>query len=400
MDPEIKIKMTREGVDQAANDLKKVEKASADTAKAMEKNTEKVFKTSEAFKKLGREIPLVGSALDALKNPFTTVGILGAMAVRTINDYISAIDKMAESAMQAEGFANKIATAFDLVAKQKQEAAAFAEKIKAIGQESKDAAQWLKEQNTQIERLIKLEGELNPNANKQDLERRRLALRGQAADNAARRAQEESARAQAALPAARETLTAERRNARQVVAGIERGDQESVAREEFLIAQNKEIESNLGRPALLRKRLSADPLYTSRSTEDLQSLLEQNRTEMVSISAGRSMRAGDRVKAEGRVASAETVVQSLEAKAIAAAQAAQGFRGDAAEQFGAADFGRPAVDNLGRGSAQFRYDAQRGNLLNQGVRRDAQEAAKLVGDAIREVIVPLINEIKTIRQSE
>jgi hypothetical protein len=370
-----KIKVVTEGASQAANDLSKLGDSAKTTGEKVEGASGKTFKAAEAFKKLGQAVPGVGGVLDALKNPFTTFGLLTAMAVRSINSFIDAVDKMAESVQAVDGLSGKVTKFFDVIAQQKVEADAFAEKMKAIGMASKDAAQWLKEANLQIERKFKLEEQNDKDGDPVARERRRTVERATALDNAARRAREDAAIAVSALPGARDALTAERKAAREVIGRAGAGDVDANARESFLVEQNKEIEKNLARPAFLRGRLSADPLYTNRSGEDLQGLLEQNRNELNIIGAGRSVREMDRVKAGGRLSRAEGVVSGLEARATGGLEAARGFAADAAGEFAAADVGFQRPNTMGPGSLQFRRDAQ---VAAIGQRQQAADLAAAI----------------------
>jgi hypothetical protein len=323
------IKIIASGGKEAADAIKNIGETADKTEKATTKLTEKTFKANEAFKKLGQAVPAVGGVLEALKNPFTTFGLLSALAVRSINDFISAVDRMAESVQAVEGLQGKVERFFEVIAQEKVEADAFAERLRAIATNSKDAAEWLKEVNAQIERKFDLEAKNDPNGDPAVREKRKTVAKAEAADAAARRAREDAALAQSALPGARETLTEERKAAVSLVNRLGAQDRDAAAREEFLIDQNKEIKDNLGRNPLWRRRLSSDPLYTSRSTEELQAQLELNRNELNMIGAGRSLRAADRMKAQGRVSSAEKVVTGLEGRVVAGLESARGFEADA-----------------------------------------------------------------------
>lgn len=153
-DPEIKIKMTREGVDQAANDLKKVEKASADLEKGTEKLTRGKNRLVDAFKKLKQEVPLAGAAIDTFKNPIAAVTIAAAAAAKAVTDYVEAIQAVATNEAVASRLEKLPLSFFENAAKARAGSAAFREELKLLQTQLETTEQYLKRVNDETKRMF------------------------------------------------------------------------------------------------------------------------------------------------------------------------------------------------------------------------------------------------------
>jgi hypothetical protein len=87
------------------SNLTKESKGLAGVAVEADKATRSKKGLADGLKKLGQEIPVVGLALNALKNPFTILGIGAAYAVSYVRDFVAGIDELA-SAISKFGNAN------------------------------------------------------------------------------------------------------------------------------------------------------------------------------------------------------------------------------------------------------------------------------------------------------
>lgn len=364
-----------------------------------DKTTSAKSRLFDGLKKLGNQVPIVGAVLGALKNPFTLIGVAALIAKNAIDQYAEAVAKMAESVAGSEASQGRILRFFEIVAEGKADAKAFEEQIAAIGKQGQTAAEWLKKMNDEIERKSQLE-EAAAQKSGMDTPEAAAARAGNkrnqqatALFNAALKAEAAAEAAKAQLPGARADLQAAKVAVKEAEFRLGPQDQDAAARREFLLEQNKEIRGKIGVNPLLRSKLTADPPYTFRSEADLKELLASNQQELTSLDIGVSMRQADRVKARAAFDAARVRESRFEDTFRSNTEAARDFR---RQSQAVADLGAVSVANdgiirepgAGRGSAQFRYDAQRGALRD----RNVQSGAREIGNEIKE----LVQEFKTI----
>lgn len=99
---DFKIKITTDGGKSAADEIKKVGDATGQAAQKIGQSaeiTEKAAKSKhkliDAFKKLKHEVPLVGAAVDTLKNPIAAVTIATAAAVNMFRQFSEQVEALA-----------------------------------------------------------------------------------------------------------------------------------------------------------------------------------------------------------------------------------------------------------------------------------------------------------------
>jgi len=112
----------------------------------------------EGFKKLGQEVPILGAALNALKNPYTAIAFAVGIAVVKIREFTEAVEESATKAQGLDRF-NGIVRVFNtLAAEQRAKRNGLADKLDEIATKAKSAEERLGEVNAQIERTLRLEG--------------------------------------------------------------------------------------------------------------------------------------------------------------------------------------------------------------------------------------------------
>ncbi len=102
-DPNLDIKVKVSGTDQGTRDLdktasglQKLKGASDSATAATGKLTGEQKKFFDGLKKVGSEVPVVGALLNALKNPWTTLGFAIAVVVVAVQNFLTKIDEMAQ----------------------------------------------------------------------------------------------------------------------------------------------------------------------------------------------------------------------------------------------------------------------------------------------------------------
>lgn len=374
-----KIKPLNEAIDQQSYlaGLTQEAKATAEAGDAAEKAASKKKALFDGLKKLGQEIPVVGYALAALKNPFTAIGVVAVLATRAVYDYVDAINSMADSVRAVDGLQGRAVHFFEVIARRKADADAFKTSLANIATAAQTASEWLKATNAQIDRKFDKEEAAAKKENPEDPDAdvrnaRKAHERAQALDNAARRAKLIADDAVAQIPAAQESLAEAERNAKEVDLRAGAGDVDASTREAQLLAVNKEILAQKGKGWLFRSRISTDAPGVFRNDQELDEMLKANMAELQSIDAGRSMRDADRVKARGGVSAAEAELSRLKGIATTGTTEARNLRAEAKTAFETAP---PLPKNIGvvDPNAQKAFDDH--SRLLQRMVSDAQQAA-------------------------
>lgn len=108
-DPEIKIKITREGIGQTTDDLGKVEKAA-------EKTDGRIRQVADGFKKAAREMPLLASGLDLIRNRYTALSAVVILFVTKFREYTAELNEMVSVVGRAQAPVDKTGDAFKTAA--------------------------------------------------------------------------------------------------------------------------------------------------------------------------------------------------------------------------------------------------------------------------------------------
>lgn len=374
-----KLKPLNEAIDQQTYlaGLTQEAKATTEVGDAAEKTTSKKKALFDGLKKLGQEIPVVGYALAALKNPFTAIGVVAVLAARAVYDYVDAINKMADSVREVDGLQGRVVHFFEIIAQRKTDAAAFKTSLDNIAKAAQTASEWLKATNAEIDRKFDREEadakKINPADPDADARNaRKDHERAQALDNASRRAQRIAEDALAQMPKAQDDLAAAQQQAKEVDIRASAGDVDASTREAQLLAVNKEILGQKGKGWLFRSRISTDAPGVFRNDQELDEMLKANMAELQSIDAGRSLRQADRVKAQGGITAAEAELNRLKGIATTGTTEARNLRADAKVAFTTAP---PLPQNIGTIDpvAQKAFDDHSRQLLRMV--SDAQQAA-------------------------
>ncbi len=226
--------------------------------------------------------------------------------------------------------------------------------------------------------------------------------------NAERAAKEAAAAAREKLPGAK---AAARAAAGAVESFAKRHGLQSAddaAEEQQLLEKAKGLESNLaGLNNPLANGLDTFGLFTGRGLlEGTDAAKFRQEGELADVqhrlqqfTDGGSSRKADLERATGRAEAAGKTLADLQAAAESNTQFARElhFGGDALRD--AADFGRPPVNNIGPGSVQFKYDSQRASLQRQQVAGDASAVAKTVTSGLREIIMPMREELNELKRA-
>lgn len=112
----------------------------------------------EGFKKLGQEVPILGAALNALKNPYTAIAFAAGIAVVKVREFQQAVEESATKAQGLDRFNSLVRVFNTLAADQRAKRTGLAEKLDEIATKAKSAEERLSEVNAQIERTLRLEG--------------------------------------------------------------------------------------------------------------------------------------------------------------------------------------------------------------------------------------------------
>lgn len=390
------------GLTKEAKELGSVEQAATKAASSKKQ-------LLDGVKKLGQEVPVLGYALNAIKNPFTAIAVVGLLAKKAVDDYAASIEKMAESVRNVTSAQGRIERYFEVIAQQKTGADNFAASMERLSKASQTTAQWLAEVNAQIDRQFELErkaaaqNETPEAAARRDF--RQAAARVNALGNARRREERRADDLAAQVPGAREKETEaaiELQKLRRRSEDQSADDKAELAR---LKDQEQTIRDALAEPEGFWQDIGFGTWGSRRFFESPadararhQAALEENIAARNRIEGSSSIRNKDLVNAEAVAARAASRRQQLEQDALAARDAARGFGAQERTAVAVADTGRPVQNNLGPGSAQFRYEAQLANLRNSQIRADGREAASLIAEALKSVVVPLSQELSDVRR--
>lgn len=171
-DPDIKIKVTREGVEQAANDLKKLERASKDTGDQVEKLTTKKSKFIDAVKKGTREVPVLGTVISALGNPFTVLAGIVALASNVISEFGEEVNRL-QSIIGGGSLPDQLQKLGQIIGESKDSTKRHAEAMAELANEVETVEKMVARLNRQLEIRLKLEGDIlkatnqdNPNGDR------------------------------------------------------------------------------------------------------------------------------------------------------------------------------------------------------------------------------------------
>lgn len=143
-------------------------KAHTATAAEAEKSTRSKNRLLDAFKKLKAEVPLVGAAVDALKNPLTAVTLAFAVAANWINQFSERVKQM-----QKEVGDGKLADQFGNIRKALAEASVEGAKFNRVLEEIADRTETVPEKvarlSANLERTLKVEAETDDLAKADEL---------------------------------------------------------------------------------------------------------------------------------------------------------------------------------------------------------------------------------------
>jgi hypothetical protein len=432
--------------------LTKEAKELGQTAQATEKVTGAKNRLFEGLKKLGNQVPIVGYLLSALKNPFTAIGVAALLAKKAIDDYVGAVDEMAESVRAVGSLQGRVTAFFDVIASSNARSDAFAESLKKIATQAGDAGDKLRQVNEQIQRQNRLaaekEGALKALARAQidddestkkisalEAAKRRAAVdvsfaaqaraREDAAEtaqqvatrNAAREAAEQAETAGAALPGAKAESDVEAMRLKQLRDKV-KAEQDDLAKEEaLLLDEEKKLRDKLqpfGNDALGKAGQIASLMLLDRgkgrdeeARKQLEEKLEDNIQRRNSIGASRSLRDADVVKQEAIAAAAENRRKVLEDIAGRGVGTARDLNRQADEQARAIEERRAAqrtivpiqekADALGAGVEQRR-------IAREVTDKQIQAAEQLLGEvmagnkATLELQQRILNESRSFRE--
>jgi hypothetical protein len=139
----------------ATKKLDDAQKKAGDSTKGFAKEHKGLL---DGFKKLGQEVPLLGAALNALKNPYTAIAFAAGLAIVKVREFAEVVEESAAKAQGLDRF-NSIVRVFNtLSAEQRAKRSALAENLEDIAGKAKTAESRLSEVNAQIERTLRLEG--------------------------------------------------------------------------------------------------------------------------------------------------------------------------------------------------------------------------------------------------
>lgn len=144
-----------EGTTAATKKLDDAQKKAGDSTKGFAKEHKGLL---DGFKKLGQEVPLLGAALNALKNPYTAIAFAAGIAVVKIREFSQAVEESATKAQGLDRFNSMVRVFNTLAADQQAKKNGLAEKLDEIAKKAKSAEERLAEVNAQIERTLRLEG--------------------------------------------------------------------------------------------------------------------------------------------------------------------------------------------------------------------------------------------------
>lgn len=172
---DFKIKITTDGGKSAADEIKKVGDATAQTTQKLDQSaatTEKATKSKnrlvDAFKKLKHEVPLAGAAVDAFKNPLTAVTIGFAVAANWASQFSERVRQM-----QKEVGDGKLADQFANIRKALAEAAVegrkFEKVLEEIAARSETVTEKVSRLTAQMDRNLKVEAEIDERAKAAEL---------------------------------------------------------------------------------------------------------------------------------------------------------------------------------------------------------------------------------------
>ncbi len=117
---------------QMADHLSKLTKETKSAGIETEKTTSKKSQLLAGLKKLGLEIPIVGYALAALKNPFTAIGVAALLAKKAVDDYVASVELLAETVRSSEGHLGRLEKFFAVIGESKAGLKDFAADLKKI----------------------------------------------------------------------------------------------------------------------------------------------------------------------------------------------------------------------------------------------------------------------------
>jgi hypothetical protein len=390
------IKTVVTGADQSAKEFQKLEEQMGKTGIETEKLTNKKSALLSGIKKLGHEIPVVGYALSALKNPFTAIGIVAALATKAVYDYVEAVDKMADSIRAVTSLQGRVTKFFEVMAEQKAGADAFAEKLNAIKTAAQGAAEWLKVVNGEIDRRFNKQdadaekaGTDTPEA-KAIRNREKISARAAALDNAARQSLEASQAAQAKLPGARAAAGAAGSDLKVLTERAHAEDSDDAAAEAALLLEEKKLRDQAGGYGhgiigSIARGMAGGPAAERTAMENANQWLADNIRQRNIIAARRSLRGADLVRAQERAKSAAGQVTTLEGQATGGLESARASSLEAGILHADVNSQLPPNPGLGPGSLQFRYEAQRGALRNANVVQGADDLAAALSAILKRV---------------
>lgn len=147
----------------------------------VEQATAKATLSKRAFldglKKLGQEVPLVGFALNAFRNPLTMVGIGAAYAVNWVREFTAGIDELAKAIKDFGGAKITLAQFNEILYAGKGRADEFARALREISGRGKTVEETFAEANQNISRQMGFERERAGNQKSKELDNIDAAVR-------------------------------------------------------------------------------------------------------------------------------------------------------------------------------------------------------------------------------
>jgi hypothetical protein len=385
---------TGDGAKKAADELKKLEGNARTVGAETERLTGNKKRLLDAFKRLSHEVPIVGSVVAALKNPYVALTAVLGIAIAKLQEFVESVEKMAKAARNFDTLNLSIRDFAEIIAANEADRSKFLRDLDAQANKTRDAAAHLKDLNAELEHRFDLEektavaqkrialaGVTDPAqrarieaqfaSEEEARDRRRAEARATALFNAGTRGRDLAASARAQLPGAEAELDA----ATIAQATLQRN---AAAQQEFV------QERFGGRKSLVEKirqledqaRL-AGPNQTVRGLSEARAALDE--LDFAELQLNRGGRT-----ARERVTVAQERVTALRGAVTAGDEGFRAFRGESAQAFRRAEDIRALVP-IQQQATKAELDAAVQAELKAEADRLAKEIGSLLGEIRRSV---------------
>lgn len=341
---------------QMANHLSQLTKEAKATGTATDGLSKTKSRLLDGVKKLGVQIPILGAALGALKNPYTAIAAVAGLALDAVRRLNEDIEKFAEASSKFDRLGESGKTLGNIMREAAGRTLEFEDALRKLQNRSETVDEKLARMKGGVARAFGIEEELAPKDESPEAKRnrrqRRIAAEAEAVGNARIQAGNELRDAQAALPGAtQQRLAAE--------SGLNRFQK--------LNAANEEAIGTFGGRQKLVARIAELTPHAEQGNQSAKLQLTLAQDALASYDRTRGAVQPRLERAQTRFNLASTEEERLKGIITSSAEKQRSLRIEAGEldadftaqrrAFGAGTVG-PNVGGIGRGSVQFRADAQ------------------------------------------